>query len=236
MFRLLRELFSSDNLLEECFNATADMLREDFVMFEESTRTLRHSDSDELQFDIYKADKKINKYEREVRRKVLAHLTVSRPTDVGPGLVLISVVGNVERIGDYTKNITELATAHPNRLHGFKFEDELAEVELKLTDRFKKVTEAFASSNEELARQIMEGHRDIASWCDTTVNEIIIGPTEGLHTGHAVVLALYIRFLKRIWAHLTNISSSIVNPFPRIGYRMKDSDMPPGNKSDDKKE
>ena len=34
---------------------------------------------------------------------------------------------------------------------------------------------------------------------------------------HAVVLALYIRFLKRIWAHLTNISSSIVNPFPRIG-------------------
>ena len=34
-----------------------------------------------------------------------------------------------------------------------------------------------------------------------------------------VVLALTIRFVKRIGAHLSNLASSVVNPFDRIGFR-----------------
>jgi phosphate uptake regulator len=222
MFRFLRDLFTGDDLLKDSFDATADMLREDFAMFEESVRTLRHSDTAELKFDIFAADKKINKFEREVRRKVFAHLAVAHPVDVAPGLILISVVNDVERIGDYTKNIAELAQAHPSRLHGYLFEDRLTDVEGKITERFKQVAEAFAKSDEELAARLMKEHPDISRWCDSVVNQIIVGPTEGLHVGHAVVLALYVRFIKRVWAHLTNIASSVVNPFPRIGYRYKD--------------
>ena len=37
----------------------------------------------------------------------------------------------------------------------------------------------------------------------------------------AACLALYIRYLKRVCAHLRNISTSIVNPFHRIGFREK---------------
>ena len=222
MFRFLRELFTGDDLLKESFDATAEMLIADFNMFSESVRTLRHSDTADLKFDIYAADKKINKFEREVRRKVFAHLAVAHPVDVAPGLILISVVSDVERIGDYTKNIAELAKAHPTRLHGYIFEDKLLEVEEKITRRFQQVAEAFAQSDEELATRLMDEHRDISTWCDSVVNQIIIGPTEGLFVGHAVVLALYVRFIKRVWAHLTNIASSVVNPFPRIGYRYKD--------------
>jgi len=221
MFKFLRDLFSGDDLLKECFDATASMLQEDYTMFEESVRTLRFSDTSQLKFDIYAADKKINKFEREIRRKVFAHLAIARPSDLAPGLVLISVVNDVERIGDYTKNIAELAKAHPNRLHGYRFEESLAEVEKKIMARFRQVAEAFAKSDEELAARLMKEHRDISNWCDSVVNEIIIGPTDGLHVGHAVVLALYVRFIKRVWAHLTNITSSVVNPFPRIGYRYK---------------
>ncbi len=222
MFRFLRELFTGDDLLKESFDATAEMLTADFKMFSESVRTLRHSDTADLKFDIFAADKKINKFEREVRRKVFAHLAVAHPVDVAPGLILISVVSDVERIGDYTKNIAELAQAHPSPLHGYLFEEKLTDVEQKITDRFKQVAEAFAKSDEELATRLMSEHRDISNWCDSVVNQIIIGPTEGLMVGHAVVLALYVRFIKRVWAHLTNIASSVVNPFPRIGYRYKD--------------
>jgi len=42
----------------------------------------------------------------------------------------------------------------------------------------------------------------------------------------AVSTALYVRFLKRISAHLMNIASSIVNPFDRIGFRDDDPDNP----------
>ena len=45
----------------------------------------------------------------------------------------------------------------------------------------------------------------------------------------AVSTALYVRFLKRISAHLMNIASSVVNPFDRIGFRDDD----PTNPSDD---
>lgn len=225
MFRFLRGIFQTDNLLEQCFDATAEMLHEDFVMFEESVRSLRHSDSAELKFDIFAADKKINKYEREVRRKVLAHLAVARPVDVAPGLVLISIVNDVERIGDYTKNITELAQAHPKRLHGLTYEEKLVEVERKIMDKFTQVTRAYEKSDEELAARLMLEHRDISRWCDSVVNELIkTSGDENIHVGHAVVLALYVRFLKRISAHLTNVVSSVVNPFPRIGYRLKDRD------------
>jgi len=223
MFDFLREFFYSHDLLKECYDATAEMLSADYSMFEESVRTLRHSDTDDLQFDIYAADKRINKFEREIRRKVLAQLAIAHPMDVAPGLVLISVVNDVERIGDYTKNITELAKAHPKRLHGYTFEEKLTEVEQKITMRFKEVTEAYTHSDEALAAKLMEEHREISTWCDEAVRELIVGPTEGLYVGHAVALAMYIRFLKRISAHLTNIVSSVVNPFPRIKYRMKDS-------------
>lgn len=223
MFQFLRELFSADNLLEQAFDASAEMLREDYTMFEESVRSLRRSESSELKFDIYAADKKINKYEREVRRMVLTQLSVARPTDVSPGLILISVVSDVERIGDYTKNIYELATAHPKQLVGLRYETRLSEVEKVITDRFKQVTQAYSKSDEALAIQLMTEHKDISGWCDLVNKELIISPPENIAIGDAVTLALYVRFLKRISSHLTNIVSSVVNPFPRIGYRAKDN-------------
>jgi phosphate uptake regulator len=226
VFRFLRDLFSADNLLRQAFDATAKMLRDDYTMFEESIRTLRHSDTAELKFDIFAADKKINKYEREVRRKVLAHLALGQTADVASGLVLISVVIDVERIGDYTKNIAELAQAHPQRLDGMKYEDELTEVENAILERFNKVSEAYAQSDEELAASLMTEHRDISGWCDKVTKELIGKPPQDVVTGQAVALALYVRHLKRISAHLTNIVSSVVNPFPRIGYRQKKSDRP----------
>ena len=53
--------------------------------------------------------------------------------------------------------------------------------------------------------------------------------------GDAVVLALYVRYLKRIESHLNNIVSSVVNPFPRIGFGSKSrpGEGPPVSDSQD---
>ena len=222
MFEFLREMFSSDNLLQQAFDASSEMIRDDYAMFKESVNSLRRSDSSELKFDIYAADKKINKYEREVRRMVLTQLAIAQPADVSPGLILISVVSDVERIGDYTKNIYELATAHPKRLDAKQYEERLQEVEQTITKKFKQVNEAYAKSDEELAIHLMAEHKDISHWCDLVNNELIISPPTDIAVGDAVTLALYVRFMKRISSHLTNIVSSVVNPFPRIGYRSKE--------------
>ena len=222
MFNLLKILFKSDDLIKTAYENTAEMLREDFKMFEISVKALRFSDKTARDYDIYAQDKKINKFERDVRRKVVAHMTVAQPIDVSAGLVLISIVTDVERIGDYTKNIYELAAAYPQKLTAGKYETKLVESEKVITERFDKVARAFSASDTELASEIMEEHHSISGWCDVVVRELIINPPEDFNTSQAVTLSLYIRHLKRISSHLTNIVSSVVNPFPRIGYRSKD--------------
>jgi phosphate transport system protein len=62
-------------------------------------------------------DKQVNRFERDVRRKVMTHLTVCGPADLAAGLVLVNVVIDIERIADYAKNIFDLARYHPRRLH-----------------------------------------------------------------------------------------------------------------------
>jgi len=57
--------------------------------------------------------------------------------------------------------------------------------------------------------------------CDAIVTGLIKAEDQTLTAADAVSTALYARYLKRIAAHLINVSSSVVNPFERIGFREK---------------
>ena len=223
MFEKFKELFSSENLLNAAYNTTLTMLEFDHKMFLASSETLRLKDTAELPFNIHQTDRKINKYEREVRRNVLTHLTIAGTQNVVPGLVLVSIVIDVERIGDYTKNIAELAMKHPARLKAGPFEKELTEIEDVIRDHFPKVIQVLANQDKELGRSVMQRENVTARKSDKIVSDIITqnNKSKSLSMQDAVVLALYVRHLKRINGHLNNIATSIVNPFPRIGFREK---------------
>ncbi|MBN2225776.1 MAG: hypothetical protein JW763_00275 [candidate division Zixibacteria bacterium] len=219
MFEELLKLFKKENLLDQAFRTTVKMLESDEEMFEASVNSLRRQNTSDLPFDIYEKDKQINQFERDVRRNVLTHMTVSDKKNVSAGLVLISIVIDVERIGDYTKNIAELASEHRKKLHGGIFEADLVEIEKTVQKRFKDLTRALIEKDVVTARQIMNSHKDLSSMSDRALAGIIAEQDKALPVGSAVVLALYFRYLKRIASHLTNIASSVVNPFPRIGFR-----------------
>ena len=223
MFEKFKELFSSENLLNAAYNTTLTMLEFDHKMFLASSETLRLKDTAELPFNIHQTDRKINKYEREVRRNVLTHLTIAGTQNIVPGLVLVSIVIDVERIGDYTKNIAELAMKHPARLKAGPFEKELTEIEDTIRDHFPKVIQVLSKQDKELGRSVMQRENVTAKKSDKIVSDIITqnNKSRSLVTEDAVVLALYARHLKRINGHLNNIATSIVNPFPRIGFREK---------------
>jgi len=224
MFREILELFHKDNLLKQALNESYIMLDIDREMFFESVQTLRKKDTAELKIDIMKEDLKINKYERRVRKKVFTHLTISGTTDIAVGLVLTSIIIDIERIGDYTKNIAELAINHPAQLKGGIFENELAKLEDKVINIFDQLISAFKNSNAETARELMRNSKEITRKCDQWVCSMIKGEGTPENSSDAICLALYIRYLKRVCAHLRNIATSIVNPFHRIGYREKTKD------------
>ena len=57
--------------------------------------------------------------------------------------------------------------------------------------------------------------------CDNAVVGLVKEEDKEISSGDAVSLALYFRWLKRINSHLRNITTSVVNPFDRIGFRPK---------------
>ena len=137
MFKQIFEIFKSDSLYEQALVECHEMLDIDLTMFKASIQSLRKSDSADIDIDIFAMDKKINEFERDVRRKVMTHLAIGGKEDIGSGLVLVSVVIDIERIGDYTKNIYDLAVNHPKKLDGEILEDRLVEIEniaLKLVE------------------------------------------------------------------------------------------------------
>ena len=219
MFKQIFNMFKADSLYEQALGECHEMLDIDLTMFKASIESLRKSDSADINIDIFSMDKKINAFERDVRRKVMTHLAIGGKEYIGSGLVLVSVVIDIERIGDYTKNIYDLAVNHSKKLNGGSVEDRLAEIEKISFKLFEDTIDAFKNQDIEKARGLMGSYKEnISIQSDAITNDIIAGKISDLDTGSASAVGLYARYLKRIAAHSRNLISSIVNPFEKIGY------------------
>ena len=219
MLKEFFNLFKSDSLFEQALTESYNMLDIDLAMFTESIKSLRSSDTADINIDIYEMDKKINSFERDVRRKIMTHLTVNPQQDLSSGLVLVSVVIDIERIGDYTKNNYDLAVNHPSKLIGGNYEEALIEVEESTRQFFIDSVKSFKEQDIDLARKLMQDYKtEISSKCEEITKSIVSGKASNMSASDAAAVALYSRYLKRISAHCRNLISSIVNPFERIGY------------------
>ncbi|MFC1724123.1 PhoU domain-containing protein [candidate division KSB1 bacterium] len=222
LFNKILDIFRKENLLMQAYELSYKMLEMDLEMFKKSVSFLRKSIGKEFDFDIYAYDKKINEYERDVRKKVMTHLAFSNPTDVAPSLILISIIINIERIGDYTKNISELAVNYPMTLEGGKYEEMLENIETNLTKNFKDLISCFKKYNIKVAKEIMDDNAQINKKINDILDEMTKEEKSEFSTREGIVLALYFRFLKRISSHVKNVASSIVNPFHKIGFKAEE--------------
>jgi len=222
MLRKLLELFSRESLLDQAHADIITMLKEDNEMFGEAIRTLRHSDTAELRFDFQEKDRYINKLEREVRKKVITHLSVQQGFNISAALVITAIVHDVERIGDYCKNIAELASLHPKEMALGELEGGFQDIEKAISNRFDKTIKALEEIDVDIANTVLDEHPGITRFCDSVVRALVNEEISDLKPGEYASLALYARYLKRTASHLSNIASSIVNPFHRIGFRPKD--------------
>ena len=181
MFKQIFEIFKSDSLYEQALSECHEMLDIDLQMFKASIKSLRKSDTAEINIDIFAMDKKINEFERDVRRKIMTHLVVSGQQDLGSGLILVSVVIDIERIGDYTKNIYDLAVHHPKKLLCGANENEVIKIEVAAKDYLNKTIDAFKSQDIESARKLMQEYKtDISAASSEIVNSIISGSNDEL--------------------------------------------------------
>jgi len=221
MWKEIRNLWTSDNLLSEAWNLTYEAVNIDAEMFDDAVDALWGENRKSVQKLIFKKDKLINKYERDIRRKVITHLTVQGTESLAAGLVLSTVIVDVERIGDYIKNIVDLTEMHPTQLEGKKAQSRLHEIEASIKRMFKEAPECIESGDEDVALEMYSETKEIGRTCDSYIKTLIMVNDEKLDASSVAVLVLYFRYLKRINAHLRNIISSVINPYDRIGFKPK---------------
>jgi phosphate uptake regulator len=222
MFKKWLAIFKKDTLIDRAFKRSFLMLNLTREMFLKAKESLRNREDSEVDVDVRNQDLEINKYEREVRRNVFNHLVVSGAENLPSGLILVSIIIDIERIGDYTKNIVELALEHPGKLKGGKFEKDLQRVETAVEDNFDKTRVCFESDDKIMALKLLEEYKWVNDVCDENLEGLIKEKDKDIHPGDAVALGIYFRWLKRINSHLRNITTSVANPFDRIGFEPKD--------------
>ncbi len=220
MWKELIKIWKSDDLLVQAWDNSYEMLQLSREMFIQSVQMIRRHSKEKTLIALKKRDKEINEFHRDIRRKVMTHLVMQEDsTDIPNGLVLINMVVDIERVGDYCKNILDLAISAPKTLKAEKVSEDLKMIEDEVLSRFDKTMEAIHSQDSEVARDLIGTHRKmVARTSDKLVDQILQGEISFKSQSKAAEVALYARYLKRIGSHLTNIMTTLVNPFEAIGY------------------
>ena len=129
------------------------------------------------------------------------------------------MVVDIERIGDYCKNISDLTIMKKESINYGNLTDEIALIEKEVRTRFSATIDVIENQDEDLARKLIENYKQrVSSVSDKIVDRIVKGKVELDSHSHSASLVLYARYLKRIGAHLKNITSTVVNAYDRIGY------------------
>ena len=222
MFKKWLAIFKKDTLMDRAYQRSFNMLDITLAMYGEAKESLRQREDNDVDLKIKETDKEVNSYEREVRRMVFNHLAVSGTADLPSGLALTSIIIDIERIGDYAKNMVELALEHPGKLHGGEFEEEISRIEEAVGDNFVQTKKCFQEENADLALDLLEKYAWVNDACDDILVAVVREKDKNIKPGDAAALVLYTRWLKRINSHLRNITTSVVNPFDRIGFEPKE--------------
>jgi len=221
IFREIVNLWKSEDLLSQAWDESYKMMMLSNEIFTQAIKYLREGENQDIIKALKKRDVEINIFQRDVRRKVVTHYAISQDIDNLPnGLVLLNMVVDVERVGDYTKNILDLALNHPNIIKSEEFSEDLYHVEQEVISRFSKTIEAIHTQDADVAQSMMVSYKEtLTSISDDIVNGCISGEITLGDESKTVSLALYARYLKRIGAHLKNITTVLVNPFDAVGYK-----------------
>ena len=164
--------------------------------------------------EVRRTDRQINVTEMEIRRELVVHFSVHAGGDATEMLVFMNMVKDLERIGDYNKNVFDLAEEGVSfaeaddleRILGFRDEisSRIALMGEILTVRDEGRARAYIARSDELRREF-----------DALVNGLVHSTEPALH---AVPRALLYRFLKRITAHSMNVVTAVVMPVDRLDY------------------
>ena len=217
MLRELLKIFRADEPLPTASQKFAQMLKlTQEMLLEASDIYWAKQWTPKQRTALYKKDVKVNKLERKIRKLIIAHLTMDpSPTSIPYALLIMSLVKDVERLGDYAKNIAEVVDLQPEAMPDDDRVTELREIREAVETLIREAPDVFARGDEERATELTIEGRSVAKRCDEIVWDIADASYDGRT---AVALTLGARFYKRIEGHLLNLLSGVIMPLHKLDY------------------
>ena len=214
MFKWFSDFFKGSGLINEAEKMVSDMLEIAYNMFRYSMEIVIEKETEKE--NIYEIDQKLNSMEIDVRKKILEHLSINPSQDITPSLVLVTIVVDIERLGDYSKNLIEVSHKYPEPLKG-KYIENIRDLELEVQKCFEDTIKIYNEQNEELGKQVMKKLSRLIDECQNLLEVLI--EDKSLSSKEGIIYSLLVRHLKRVSSHVRNVCSGIVNPFYRLGYK-----------------
>lgn len=165
---------------------------------------------EEVRKTLFDTDARINATEQEMRRKMVVHGTVHGVQSFPSLLVLMSVGKDAERIGDYGKNLFDLAAAGP---HLGPRRELLTRLRGEVRALLEHTRSAYRSEDPREAHAYLEEADRIEDACDRAIEEAL-GVTGENRAGEALTL----RYFKRVASHAANVVTSLVMPLDKLDF------------------
>ena len=221
---MLREIIRAlkrHDALVEMVAQVGEMLDADKWMFEEASQALlRAVDWSAIADELYARDRQVNAIEQKVREGIVVHQTLGPKADLSACLVLMNVVKDAERIGDYCKNIFEVAKFFRREFTHPEYSQTLEDIRKTLLPLFDQAREAFTQARRRRAKECLDVAGAVRNRCDVIIRQLL-SVHDQLAPDEAVAYVLLARFYKRVASHLANISTSVISPVPLLDYRGK---------------
>ena len=133
IFKDILSIWKSDNLLAQAWDDSIKMLSLSNDIFVQSIQYFNSGENIDAVKALKKEDQSVNDYYQLVRRKVLTHYSIDKPpVETSGGLTLVNMVVDIERIGDYCKNISDLTLIKSGPMDFGELRDDIKSIEYEV--------------------------------------------------------------------------------------------------------
>jgi phosphate transport system protein len=217
MFReLIKIMTEKTTLLEQMELQFQEMLKKGKTMFVFATNLLEDNreHTQDLAKNIFPIDQELNDLECKIRAEITTHISTAGADNLAQILIFLSSVKDAERIGDYVKNIYEIDPYIKN-ISQNEVGNNLIRIKNETKVMFDRVYSLFSNKGMVEREQLYNDIISIKKECQTIIDSLL---DPDLVLDNKVAYALLTRYMKRVLAHLSNITAATISPVNKVGY------------------
>jgi phosphate uptake regulator len=205
-----------DQTLEQIQSTIVQMLLDDRHTFDLAINAVMGgTEARAVGKEVRKTDRGVNKAERSIRRQLVVYSAVrGSHADLPHVLAAMSIIKDVERVGDNAKNVWDLANMGID-LSAAPDIKNLKAMRDRTSSLIAETARIYGERDTEAAVALLTDLDDVLDEYDACVEEQVLSKGKGTD---AAARALLCRYLKRITAHLMNVLTSLVMPLDRLDY------------------